>query len=129
VVKALGAVTGAAVGIAGGFELGAVASAAVPGIGPVSAVGFWGGAILGLAGATAGVAAGSAIDNVLTDERPERELFVFDDALRNGLSIVLAFTDDGDTSEFVRHVLAAEGAEGAESVDKASQDWWIGPRR
>ena len=41
VCKALGAVTGAAVGIAGGFELGTVASAAAPGIGPVTAVSIW----------------------------------------------------------------------------------------
>ena len=129
VCKALGAVTGASVGIAGGFELGAVASAAAPGIGPVTAVSFWGAIILGLAGAAAGVAAGCALDTALTGGRPEDEPLVFDDALQNGLSIVLAFTDDGDTTEFVRHVLAAEGAEGAESVDKARQDWWIGPRR
>jgi hypothetical protein len=84
---------------------------------------------LGLAGAAAGVAAGCALDTALTDGRPEAESFVLDDALQNGLSIVLAFTDDGDTTEFVRHVLAAEGAEGAESVDKARQDWWISQRR
>ena len=129
VCKALGAVTGSAVGIAGGFELGAVASAAAPGIGPVTSVSFWGAIILGLAGAAAGVAAGCALDTALTDGRPEAESFVLDDALQNGLSIVLAFTDDGDTTEFVRHVLAAEGAEGAESVDKARQDWWISQRR
>ena len=129
VCKVLGAVTGAAVGIAGGFELGAVASAAAPGIGPVTSVSFWGAIILGLAGAAAGVAAGCALDTALTDGRPEAESFVLDDALQNGLSIVLAFTDDGDTTEFVRHVLAAEGAEGAESIDKARRDWWVGPRR
>ena len=129
VCKALGAVTGSAVGIAGGFELGAVASAAAPGIGPVTAVGFWGAVILGLAGAAAGVAAGCALDNALTDGRPEDESVAFDDALQDGLSIVLAFTDDGDTTEFVRHVLAAEGVEGAESIDKARRDWWVGPRR
>ena len=129
VCKALGAVTGAAVGIAGGFELGAAASAAAPGIGPVTAVSFWGAIILGLAGAAAGVAAGCALDTALTDGRPEAESYVLDDALQNGLSVVLAFTDDRDTTEFVRHVLAAEGAEGAESVDKARQDWWISQRR
>ena len=128
-VKALGAVTGAAVGIAGGFELGALVSAAVPRIGPIVAVGFWCATILGLAGAAAGLAAGSALDHALTEGRPGEESFVYDDALPNGLSIVLAFTDDGDTTEFVRHVLAAEGAEEAESVDKACRDWWIGPRR
>ena len=80
-------------------------------------------------GSAVGIAAGCALDNALTDGRPEDESVAFDDALQDGLSIVLAFTDDGDTTEFVRHVLAAEGAEGAESVDKARQDWWISQRR
>jgi len=129
VCEALGAVTGAAVGLADGFVLGAVISAADPGIGSVTAIGFLLGTILGLAGAVVGAAAGSALDTALTDGRPEDKSFVFDDALQNGLSIVLAFTDDGYTTESVRRVRAAEGAEGAETVDKARQDWWIGPRR
>ncbi len=125
VSEALGAVTGAAAGIAGGFELGAVVSVAFPGIGPVATLGFWGATVMGLAGAAAGAAAGVALDKALTDGGPGDESVVFEDAVRNGLTIVLAFTDDGDATELVRNVLAAEGAEGAESVDKARQDWWI----
>src|SRR6516164_7830869 len=56
--KALGGVGVAAVGLAGGFELGAVASAAVPGVGPVLAIGLAGAALLGLAGATVGAVGG-----------------------------------------------------------------------
>ena len=118
VCKAMGTATGIAVGLAGGFELGAVVSATFPVVGPVTAVGFWGAAILGLAGAAVGAAAGNALDNALTDGRADDELFVYEDALRNGLSVVLAFTDDGDTTECVRHILAEEGAD---SVDKARQ--------
>src|SRR5215470_10408664 len=55
--------------------LGAVTSAAVPGIGPLAAVGFWGATLLGLAGVAAGVAAGSALDTALTDGRPEHDSF------------------------------------------------------
>src|SRR6516225_7923070 len=66
VCEALGAVTGAAAGLAGGFELGAAVSAAVSGVGPVTAVGFWGAALFGLAGAAAGAAAGRALNHALT---------------------------------------------------------------
>ncbi len=107
--KALGAVTGAAVGLAGGFELGAVVSAALPGIGPVTAIGFLVATILGLAGAAVGAAAGSALDNALTEGLPEDELFVYEDAVRKDRSVVLAFPDDEDTTVSVRHILAAEG--------------------
>jgi hypothetical protein len=123
--KALGALTGAAVGLAGGFELGALVSANVPGVGPVTAIGFLLGTILGLAGAAVGAAAGSALDNALTDGLPEDELFVYEDAVRKHRSVVLAFPDDEDTTESARHLLAAEGAE---SIDEARKEWWIGLR-
>lgn len=125
VCKALGAVTGAAVGLAGGFELGAVVSAAVAGIGPVTAVGFWGAAIMGLVGVAVGAAAGTALDKALTDGLPEDKLLVHEDALRNGHSVVLAFTEDGDVIKFVRHILVEEGAEG---IHEAPKRRWIGGR-
>ena len=52
--KAIGGVMGAAVGMAGGFGLGTLASAFIPGVGPVVALGLWGAAILGLAGTGCG---------------------------------------------------------------------------
>ena len=123
--KALGGVVGAAVGLAGGLELGAVASAFVPGVGPVIAVGLMGAALLGLAGGTAGAIAGDALENGLTEGLPEDELFVYEDALRKGRSVVLAFSDDEATVESARHFIAAEGAE---SLDAARQAWWMGLR-
>jgi hypothetical protein len=120
VCKALGAVTGAAVGLADGFVLGVVVSTADPGIGWVTAIGFVVGTILGLAGAAAGAAAGSALDNMLTEGPPEDEFFVYEDAVRKHHSVVLAFPDDEETTESARHLLAEEGAE---SIDGARKEW------
>ena len=54
--KAIGGVVGAALGMAGGFELGVGITALVPGVGPVLAVGLAGMALLGAGGAVAGAA-------------------------------------------------------------------------
>ena len=123
--KMLGAVTGAAAGLAAGFELGAVVSAAISGVGPIAAMTFLGATILGLVGAAVGAAAGRALDSALTDGLPADELFVYEDALRKGRSVVLAFPDGQDTTDLVRGILAAEGAE---SIDEARKQWWIGLR-
>src|SRR5260370_26860619 len=70
VAKALGGVVGAAVGLAGGVELGAGASAMVPGVGPVLAMGLAGAALLGLTGATVGAVAGDALATAATEGLP-----------------------------------------------------------
>jgi hypothetical protein len=113
-------VTGAAVGLADGFVLGAVLSAADPGIGSVTAMGFLLGTILGLAGAAVGATAGSALHNMLTEGPPEDELLVYEEAVRRHRSVVLAFPDDEGTTEFARHLLAEEAAEG---IDEARKEW------
>ena len=124
--KALGGVVGAAVGLAGGFELGAVAGAAVPGVGPVLAIGLAGAALLGLAGATVGAVGGDALDNALTEGLPEDDLFVYEDALRRGRSVLIAFADDEAHAASVRRLIEGECAE---TVDAAREQWWIGLRR
>jgi hypothetical protein len=124
--KALGGVVGAAVGLAGGFEISAVLAAAVPGVGPVIAIGLAGAALLGLAGATVGVVGGGALENAMTEGLPEDELFVYEDALRRGRSVLIAFTDDEAQAEPLRRLMEAECAE---TVDAAREQWWIGLRR
>src|SRR5579862_6642227 len=53
--KAIGGVVGAALGLAGGFELGAAAATLlVPGVGPVMAIGIAGAALAGVGGAVGG---------------------------------------------------------------------------
>jgi hypothetical protein len=120
--KALGAAVGGAVGLAGGMgAAGAVMSAMIPGIGPVLAVGLAGAALLG----TIGAATGGPIEKSLSDGLPADELFVYEDALRQGRTVLIAMADNSKQAEAVRGAL--ENA-GAESIDGARHMWWLGVR-
>jgi hypothetical protein len=124
--KALGGVVGGAAGIAAGSHLGSVlATALVPGVGPVIAVGIAAAALLGIGGAVGGAAAGGAVENALATGLPQDELFVYEDALRKGRTVVIVLAEDGDRAEAARGVLDRAGAE---SLDAARQQWWIGLR-
>jgi hypothetical protein len=118
--KAIGAVVGAATGLSG-----AVLVAIVPGVGPVTALGLLGAAILTAAGAGVGAVAGESLDNSLSRGVPEDELFVYEDALRKGHSVAIVLSDDSRTTEQARKSLQAAGAE---AVDAARDQWWIGLR-
>jgi len=123
---AMGGTVGGAIGIAGGASLGAAAaSLLVPGVGPVIAGGILGAAILGAGGAVTGVAAGQALDHELEAGLPHDELFLYEDALRKGRSVVVAFVKDEGTIYAVRGAFASAGAEGN---DEARENWWIGLR-
>jgi hypothetical protein len=115
----IGSVVGGAAGTAGGL---AVASLAVPGVGPVIAAGA---IALGLLGAAAGGALGGQFDDVLSKGLPADELYVYRHALRTGRTVVIVTVDDDAEAERVRDVLVTRGAE---SVDAAREDWWIGLR-
>jgi hypothetical protein len=104
--KALGGIIGASFGAAGGEEL-AVSTAALPGVGPVIALGLLGGALLGLAGAEAG----GALDKVTKDELPEDEFSLYKDALRRRRSVLIAYPDNESAARLVRGILDREGAE------------------
>jgi len=118
--KAMGGVAGAAVGIAGGVEVAAI-TATVPGVGPVVALGVLGGALLGFLGAKAG----QAIDRALSEGLPEDELFVYEDALRRGRTVLVVSLADEASATSARRILEWEGAE---AVDAAREMWWIGLR-
>lgn len=118
-VKTLGALTGGALG-AGIGEM--VATMLLPGVGLVLALGLAGGALLGAIG---GGVIGHEAEKKVFDSLPEEELFVYEDALRRGRTLVVAMLDDDTLVE------AARGAfddAGAESVDRAREMWWIGLR-
>jgi hypothetical protein len=119
--KAIGAVLGGATGLSGA----ALVMAAIPGVGLITAMGLLGAAILGAAGAGIGAAAGGKLENSMTDGLPEDELFVYEDALRQGRSVVVVLAQDEDMAKRFRELLHTEGAE---AVDAARDQWWIGLR-
>ena len=124
--KAMGGAVGGALGTAGGAGLAAgVASLLVPGVGPVIAAGIVGAAILGIGGASTGMAAGAALERSLADGVPHDELYLYEDALRKGNSVVIAFAEHEDDETKTRQVFRDAGAQ---TVDAAREDWWVGLR-
>lgn len=124
--SAMGGTVGGAMGVAGGATLGAAAaSVLIPGVGPVIAGGLLGAAILGAGGAAAGAATGHALEDSLEAGLPHDELYIYEDALRKGRSVVVGFVEDDDKLPAVRQALANSGAE---SIDQARENWWVGIR-
>jgi hypothetical protein len=120
--KAIGALIGGAAGLSGGPLL---VAALVPGVGPITAIGLLGGAVLAAAGASVGAVAGGKAENAMTEGLPEDEIFVYEDALRKGRSVLIALAKDDAERAVFRELLKTEGAE---SVDAAREQWWIGLR-
>lgn len=124
--KALGGTVGGAIGVAGGASLGAAAaSLLVPGVGPVLAGGILGAAVLGLGGTVTGMAVGEALEEELVQGLPHDELYVYEDALRQGRSVVIAFLDEAGATYAAQSALAGAGAK---TIDEARENWWVGLR-
>lgn len=122
---AIGGMLGGALGVAGGLELGVAATALIPGVGPILAFGLAGAALLGAGGAMGGAALGRAAENKNTDGVPSDEIFFYEDALRRGRSVVVVLAADDAEEQRARELLANAGAE---SLDAARKDWWVGLR-
>jgi hypothetical protein len=122
---AMGGMLGGALGLAGGFELGMGVAALIPGVGPLLAFGAVGAALLGAGGAVGGAALGKAADDKSTEGVPSDEIFFYEDALRQGRSVILLLVANDSEEQLALKVLA-EG--GAESLDAARQEWWLGLR-
>jgi hypothetical protein len=118
---AMGALLGGGIGLTGGSIL----MAMVPGVGPITAVGLLGAAVLGAAGATIGASTGSKAEKASSQGIPEDEIFVYEDALRKGRSVVIGLADSAHSAAQIRELLTRDGAE---SVDAAREQWWIGLR-
>lgn len=120
--KAMGATVGGAVGLAAAGALPAfLGSLLVPGVGPILAIGLAGGVL----GAVAGGVAGGAMESSTPEGLPEDELFVYEDALRQGHSAVIAIAANDQQAQAVRGALEEAGAE---SIDRAREMWWVGLR-
>jgi hypothetical protein len=124
--KAMGGTVGGAIGVAGGASLGAAAaSVLIPGVGPVIAGAILGAAILGAGGTVAGMAAGEALEEGLVSGLPHDELYLYEDAIREGRSVVIAFVEHDEMLERTRAALKNAGAE---SIDAARENWWLSLR-
>jgi hypothetical protein len=115
--KALGGVLAAALGATAGMGLGAAVGS--------SAVGLAGAAILGILGAVVGVAVTGALERRSQRGPPHDEVYVYEDALEHGRSVVFALATSRKESDAVRRTLEEAGAE---SLDAARDEWWIGLR-
>ena len=121
----MGKAVGGVVGGAAGMGLGAAAaSLLIPGVGPVVATGVLALALFGAGGAVGGAMAGGALEEKLSKGLPKDELYLYEDALRRGHSVVFALVEEKD-AHTARRTLASEGAE---SLDAARESWWVGIR-
>jgi hypothetical protein len=119
--KAIGALMGGGVGVTGGSLL----IALVPGLGPVTALGLLGAAILGAAGATVGAITGEKVEESMSSGLPEDEIYIYEDALRKGRSVLVGLAENDAQAAQLRELFNAAGAE---SVDAAREQWWVGLR-
>ena len=120
--RAMGAAVGGAMGAAGGATAGlAVASLVVPGIGPLLAFGMLGAALLGTVGAAAGSAVGDQVEEGLGEGIPHEDVYLYEDALRHGHTVLIAYADEGDQSDNASEVMRKAGAE---DLDVLRENWW-----
>ena len=120
--RAMGAAVGGAMGAAGGATLGlAVASLAVPGVGPVIAFGMVGAALLGVVGAATGAAVGDQVEEQLGEGIPHEDIYLYEDALRQGRSVLIVYTDGDDETDKAEEVLVRSRAM---DLDELRENWW-----
>jgi hypothetical protein len=120
---AVGSVVGTAVGGAGGVTVGATMAAltALPFVGPVIVGGLVGAALFSLGGA----AIGRAIEQTLSTGVPKDELVLYQEALRRGRTLLVMLADNDSERATARAVMEQAGAE---SIDAAREEWWVGIR-
>jgi hypothetical protein len=108
---------GGGLGIAAGFELGVVAAQVLrASADPAFTLELLGAAILGVASAAAGMAAGHALEASFCDGLPKDDLYRYTGALRKGRSVVIVFTKNAPDAAAVRDVMVHVGAESLEDA-------------
>src|SRR5687767_11015060 len=118
----IGSAAGRGIGIAGGIMLGgAIGSVFVPGVGAVLAAGVLAAALLGTGGAAIGAAAGSSLDETAGKNLRQDELHLYEAALRQGRTVLIALANDERQAQAAREAMARGGAE---SLDQARENWW-----
>lgn len=121
-VEKIGGAVGRGVGIAGGMMIGgAIGSFIVPGVGAVFAAGVLGAALLGTGGAAAGAAAGSAADEAITKASLHDEFHIYEEALRQSCTVLVAVAKDERQADAARERLVNAGGVSSEAT---RESWW-----
>src|SRR5207244_12792798 len=121
--RAVGGTVGGAIGVAAGATIGAAAATIlVPGVGPVLAFGLIGAALFGGGGATAGALAGEALEEGIAQGLPHDELYVYEDALRKGRTVVIALADSDRSEEHTSELQSPDHLVCRLLLEKKKQD-------
>ena len=88
-------------------------------------LGLLGAAVLTAAGGGVGAAADSSLKDFVIQGLAEDEIFVYEDALRRGRSVVIVHAEDAAAAAALRKSLQSEGAE---AIEAAREQWWTGLR-
>ncbi|HEY6804977.1 MAG TPA: hypothetical protein VI306_15490 [Pyrinomonadaceae bacterium] len=119
---AMGAAVGGAMGAAGGATLGlAAATLLIPGVGPVITLGLVGAALLGVTGAAVGAKVGDTLEEELGEGFSHEDVYLFEDALRHGKSVVVAYAEEGEQAAKAREALSRAGSL---DLDTMRDNWW-----
>jgi hypothetical protein len=114
-----GQVGGAITGFASGLLGGALVSLAIPGVGPILAVGAL--ALGGGFGAVVGGVVGNAVQVTTESLLSPEEYFFYEEVLRQGAQVLIIQPNDDAQAEVMGDILAKHGAE---SITQARDEWW-----
>ena len=89
----------------------------VPGLGPIAGLGLIAGAV---AGTALGAMAGKAVER--KTDVPREDLYFYEEALRQGQTILIVDAHHGDEATRVRNILEHAGGR---SVESLRREWWL----
>ena len=89
----------------------------------MTAIGLAAAALLGAAGAVGGAKAAGKLEEKTEEGLPKDEIYLYEDALAHGRSIVFVLADSTEQAQAARQALEQAGAE---SLDAAAESWWVG---
>jgi hypothetical protein len=80
-----------------------------------------GAALLGIVGAAAGAAVGDTVEEELGEGIPHEDVYLYEDALRHGHSVLIAYAEEGEEAD-----QAVEAFRNAGSMDLGTlrENWW-----
>mgnify|MGYP003293047515 CR=1 FL=1 len=90
-------------------------------VAPLLAFGMVGAALLGTVGAAAGSAVGDQLEEELGEGIPHEDVYLYEDALRHGHTVLIAYADEGDQADNAADVMRHAGAE---DLDVLRENWW-----